>query len=127
MKKYHLAILILVIFLIGCSDEITEKHLIGGHWIGTAGILDGEKSGEPSCYPFHEGIKFNDDKTVYVDEYEREFEYKLKETENGTIIDLYDEDRALYSYYITKLSENEIGLMGEGDIQADESCYLERE
>ncbi|MBT2215536.1 hypothetical protein F3157_10215 [Virgibacillus dakarensis] len=125
MKKSCLLIFF-IILLAGCSEDVTKDYLIGGHWVGTAGYEDEEIGGEPYCSPFDKGMEFKDEDTVYIDAYERDFEYKLEESDNGLVIEFYDPDKSLLSYYLTKISEDEMGFIGVGDFQDGESCYLER-
>ncbi|HLR52658.1 MAG TPA: hypothetical protein VK072_07285 [Candidatus Avamphibacillus sp.] len=125
MKKKYLLILF-IIFLAACSEDVTEDYLIGGHWVGTAGYEDEEIEGESQCPPLDEGMEFKDEDTVYIDAYERDFEYWLLENDDRLIIEFYDKNISLRSYYITRISDDEMGFIGIGDIQNGESCYLER-
>lgn len=127
MNKVRYLLPLLFIFLIGCSAEITEEDLIGGYWIGTAGYKDGEPEGDPYCLPFIiEGLEFKDESTVYAEDYDRDFEYWLEDSKNGTVINFRGKNHYV-SYYIDMIDEDEIGLTGEGEIQQKESCYLERQ
>jgi len=121
MKRF-LLLFSLFLVLIGCSQKVTEKDLIGGKWIGTAGYVDGEAEGEPNCYPFQDGIEFKDDNTVYVETYERDFEYRLNQ--KGVELALFDISRS-YSYQIKKVDEDELALEGLG-VSEDNTCILER-
>src|SRR5690625_3836279 len=95
----------LLLLLIGCSQKVTEEDLIGGKWIGTAGYVDGKAEDEPNCYPFQDGIEFKDDDTVYVETYERDFEYLLNK--KGVELALFDISRS-YSYQIKKVDKDEL-------------------
>ncbi|WP_461183767.1 hypothetical protein [Virgibacillus kimchii] len=107
---------------------MTEKDLIDGYWKGTAGYEEGEAVGEPNCMPFDDGIEFKDEETVYVEAYETDFSYWLEENSDGIEIHFRGEELGIYlSFYIDKINEDEVGLLGKGDIQSEESCYLERE
>ena len=124
MKPIYLLLFITSLLFIfnGCSQKVTEKDLIGGKWIGTAGYVDGKAEGEPNCYPFQDGIEFKDDDTVYVETYEREFEYRLNK--KGVELAFFDITRS-YSYQIKKVDEDELGLEGLG-VSEDNTCILER-
>src|SRR5690625_187935 len=121
MKKKIMRIPLLLL-LIGCSQKVTEEDLIGGKWIGTAGYVDGKAEDEPNCYPFQDGIEFKDDDTVYVETYERDFEYLLNK--KGVELALFDISRS-YSYQIKKVDEDELALERLG-VSEDNTCILER-
>jgi len=124
--KYSLLFLLFLI-LIGCSSKITEEDLIGGYWIGTAGYQDGKPEGEPYClYYVIAGLEFKDEETVYVEGYEKNFEYVLEDGKNGMKI-IFSDENHYDSYYIDKVSENEIGLVGGTEMKKEESCYLEQQ
>ncbi|WP_164217731.1 hypothetical protein [Virgibacillus sp. YIM 98842] len=107
---------------------MTEEDLIGGYWIGTAGYEDGEPAGEPNCMPFDDGIEFKDKETVYVETYDTDFSYWLEDNGDGIEIHFRGEELGIYlSFYIDKINEDDIGLLGKEDIQSEESCYLERQ
>jgi hypothetical protein len=130
MERIFKFIPILVLFiLMGCSgEEVAGEDLTGGNWVATAGFLDGTAEGEPNCYPFEEGIEFNGEDTVYVETFERDFEFWLSEDEGPpTKLFFRDDSTGLYRYEITVLSENEMGLTGIGQFEEGRSCYLERE
>ncbi|MEI3612518.1 hypothetical protein [Pseudogracilibacillus sp. SO30301A] len=95
--------------LIGCSQKVTEESLIEGTWIGTSGYEDEEEEGEPNCYPFEDGIEFKSEDTVYVETYDRDFDYWLSDKE--TTITFLDKSR-YYSYDIKKNGEDKIILEG---------------
>src|SRR5690625_4252039 len=124
MKPIYLLLFITSLLFIfnGCTQIVTEKDLIGGKWIGTAGYVDGKAEGEPNCYPFQEGIEFKDDDTVYVGAYERGFQYALNT--KGVELAFFDITR-LYIYQIKKVDEDELGLEGLG-VSEDNTCILER-
>lgn len=125
MKKSCLLIFF-IIFLTGCSKDVTEDYLIGGNWVGTAGYEDEKIEGDPYCDLFDEGIEFKNENIVYVDAYERDFKYRLRKNDAGFVIEFYDPNRDLFSYHITRISDDEMGFIGIGDIQDGESCYLQR-
>lgn len=128
MRMKYFLIPLFILVLVGCSAEVSEENLIGGYWIGTAGYKDGEPAGEPNCMPFADGIEFKDEESVYVEAYERDFTYWLEDNNDGIVINFRGEDLGIYlNFYIDKINENEIGLIGKGDIQSEESCYLERQ
>lgn len=116
-----------LLILIGCEEEMAEEDLIGGNWIATAGFQDEDAVGETNCYPFEEGIEFNNENEAYIETFEREFEFALS-NENGPPTRLYLDNLkgALYRYEITMLSENEMGITGLGFAEG-RSCYLERQ
>src|SRR5690625_1566395 len=124
MKRINLLPFIISLLFIfnGCSQKVTEEDLIGGKWIGTAGYVDGKAEGKPNCYPFQDGIKFKNDDTVYVETYERDFEYRLNK--KGVELALFDISRS-YSYQIKKVDEDELALEGLG-VSEDNTCILER-
>lgn len=124
MKRICLLIFFICL-LIGCSKDVTEDYLVDGHWVGTAGYEDEEIGGDPTCPPFQEGMKFKNENTVYVDAYEEDFEYRLREADVGYEIELYNTNGVIYFYYIKMISDDEMGLIGQG-IQEEESCYLVR-
>jgi len=121
MKRF-LLLFSLILVLIGCSQNITDKYLIGGKWIGTAGYVDGKTEGEPNCYPFQDGIEFKDDDTVYVETYERDFEYLLNK--KGVELTFFDISRS-YSYQIKMVDEDQLALERLG-VSEDNACILER-
>src|SRR5690625_4635327 len=119
-----LSTILFFLILIGCGPKITEEDLMGGYWIGTTGYKDGKPDGRPYCFPFEEGIEFKDQKTVYVEAYDEDYEYWLESDKVGTIINFRGGHDYL-SYYVDKINDDELGLVGEGDYQEGESCYLE--
>jgi hypothetical protein len=119
---------LVLLILMGCAgEEVAGEDLTGGNWVATAGFQNGNAEGEPDCFPFEEGIEFNGEDSVYVESFEREFEFSLSEDDGpSTKLYMYDADQGLYRYEITMLSENEIGLTGMGRFEEGRSCYLER-
>ncbi|HLR51454.1 MAG TPA: hypothetical protein VK072_01080 [Candidatus Avamphibacillus sp.] len=126
--SYYLSLSTILIFLtfIGCSPKIAEEDLVGGYWIGTAGYKDGKPEGTPYCFPFEEGIEFKDNETVHIEAYDKDYKYWLESDKVGTIINFRGGHDYL-SYYIDKINDDALGLVGEGDFQEGESCYLERQ
>lgn len=124
MKKVLFHITILFVLLLGCSEDVTDNFLVGGKWVGTAGYEDGEIKGEPNCYPFHIGLEFLDEETVFVEEAKREFTYILDEFEDDQIIEFHDYDNGFDYYFIEKISDSEFVLKGAGKILSDQSCYF---
>ena len=66
----------------GCSSNITEEYLIEGHWTLQAGYDNGERVEKPSCIPLQDGLKFKDDGIVFVELFDRDFEYRLSEKDS---------------------------------------------
>lgn len=127
LLKYFFLPLLLII-LASCSEEIEENDLIDGEWEATAGYLGGEPDGDPyGSSVITEGFYFKDETTVYVEAYEEDFEYNLVKDKGKTIIEFSKDDLGVYlRYYIEKVDKDAIGLRGVGELQEDESCYLER-
>ena len=124
MNKLKYSLLsILTMFLIGCSANVTEEDLIGGFWVATAGYENGKPKGEAYCSSVvTDGLEFKDEETVYVEAYDQTFTYWLEEDK----VYFSGEDLGLHiSYYIDKISDDEVGLTGDNLIE--ESCYLERQ
>src|SRR5690625_2568188 len=120
---------LVLLILMGCAgEEVTGEDLTGGNWVATAGFQDGNAEGEPNCYPFEEGIEFVSEDTVYVESYERDFEFAVS-NDAGPLPRIYfnSEYSGLYRYEITMLNENEMGITGLGQFLEGRSCYLERE
>ena len=94
--------------------------------MATAGYEDGEAKGEPNCYPFEEGSKFENENTVYNAAFDRDVEYSLYE-QDGDFHIYFAGPTPGYGYQIKKISENEIVIKGlkSGSFE-DHSCYLER-
>src|SRR5699024_2944821 len=126
--SYYLSLstILLFLILIGCSPKISEEDLIGGYWIGTAGYKDSKPEGTPNCFPFAEGIEFKDKEIVYIEALDVDYEYWLEKGESGTVINFRGGHHYL-SYYVDKINDNELGLIGEDSFQEGESCYLERQ
>lgn len=63
----------------GCSSKVTEEYLIERQWTLQVGY-DNDKRGEkPSCIPLQDGLEFKDDGLVYVELFDRDFEYRISE------------------------------------------------
>lgn len=120
---------LVLLILMGCAgEEVAGEDLIGGNWVATAGFQNGNVEGEPDCFPFEEGIEFIGEDMVYVESFERDFEFSISEEEGPpTRIYFYDSDQGLFRYEITMVSESEMGLTGTGRYEEGRSCYLERE
>lgn len=131
MKK-KIMLIPLLLLLIGCSQKVTEEDLIGGKWIGTAGHENGKAKGESNCFPFQDGIEFKDENTVYVERFEREFEYWINEDSDITFGDAGSEDPSpdigyfFYSYQIKMISKDEVVLEGVYALKND-ACHMERQ
>ncbi|HLR51455.1 MAG TPA: hypothetical protein VK072_01085 [Candidatus Avamphibacillus sp.] len=124
-KKILLPVLLLF-FLIGCSANVIEDDLIGGTWSAIAGYKDGKPEGEPDCLDFMiGGLEFIDD-TVHGKEFDEDFNYRLEDRKKGIAISI-NRKGVLYSYYIDKVNDDAIGLVGANGFQEDESCYFERQ
>ncbi len=122
LLRKTLVLTILLLLLIGCSQKVTEEELIEGTWIGTSGYEDGEEEGDSNCYPFEDGIEFKSEDTVYVETYDRDFDYWLSDKE--TTITFLDKSR-FYSYDIKKHGEDKIILEGLFSHEGH-SCVMER-
>lgn len=121
-----ISILLTLFLLIGCSQEvIPEEDLIGGEWLASAGYVNGEITGEPNCYPFENGLEFIDKERVYVDTFERNFEYILSEVKEGIKITIDDVGRPGIYHYQIKMIDDGIVLQGRG-FREGHNCYLER-
>lgn len=136
MKNIYLIILISVfVILMGCSKETTEDYLVGGSWLPESGYDSGEKVGEPMCIPLDEGIKFKIDGIVYVEAFERDFEYLLLEEDNNILFrdtgpnldpkSTPDYGVDYFSYDIKILSNDEMVLQGRGFLE-NKNCYMVR-
>src|SRR5690625_2446115 len=134
MKRIYLFFFITSLLFIfnGCSQKVTEEDLVGGKWVGTAGHENGKAIGEPNCFPFQDGIEFKDENTVYVERFERVFEYSINESSDITFGDAGPEDASpytgysLYIYHIKMNGEDEIVLEGLHSY-IDHACHMERE
>src|SRR5690625_1776551 len=124
MKPIYLLLFITSLLFIfnGSRQKVTEKNLNGSKRSGTAGYVDGKAEGKSNCNPFQDGIEFKDDDTVYVETYERDFEYLLNK--KGVELALFDISRS-YSYQIKKVDEDELALERLG-VSEDNTCILER-
>ncbi len=108
-----------------CSNVITEDQIIGGKWLVTNGYEDGEIGGEPLCPAFDEGMEFIDNEKVYVIDEEKEFDYKLTESDDGMEIIFFNPSGQVNFFEITMESEDAFGLNGSGIIKRL-NCYFER-
>lgn len=128
MRKYGLffMISILLITLAGCNELATSDDLIGGKWLVTNGYEDGEIGGDPVCPSFDKGMEFINEEKVYVIDEEKEFAYKLRESDGGMKISLYNPNGEVDYFKITMENENACGLNGSGMIKTL-NCYFERE
>lgn len=125
MQKRYLYLLAILILLVGCSAKITEDDLIGGTWHATAGYKNGKPEGEPDCLDFISGgLEFKDENTVHGLEFDEYFEYRIEDRKKGVALSI-NRNGVLYSYYIDKVSNDAIGLVGANGSQEDESCYFE--
>jgi len=122
----QLLLLIIVIIMGGCNNVITEDQLIGGTWLVTNGYEDEELGGDPVCPAFDEGLEFIDEEKVYVIAYEKEFVYRLRESDEGMEISLFNPNGEVDFYKITMENEDAFGLNGSGIIKTL-NCYFERE
>src|SRR5690625_5196748 len=134
VKKIYLLIPVLLL-LVGCSPKLTEEYLVGGHWIPISSYEDGEEVGEPKCIPLDEGMEFKKDDIVFVEAFERDFEYILSEEDSNVIFrdtgpdldpkaDL-DYGAGYFRYDIKITSDNEMILMGLGLLEGY-NCTMER-
>lgn len=136
MNKSVLFILLLMLILTGCNSKTIKEDLIGGTWVATSGYEDAKAQGDANCYPFQEGMEFNDEQNVYIKARDRSFEYELNdkgteitfrdsgpnpssEKENSNSITTY------HRYKIKKISADEIALNGQSLAEGN-SCVLER-
>jgi len=122
----RLLLLLIVIMMGGCSNVITEDQLIGGTWLVTNGYEDGEIGGDPVCPPFDEGLEFIDEEKVYVIDGEKEFVYRLRESDEGMEISFFNPNGEMDFFKITMENEKGFGLNGSGMIKT-RNCYFERE
>jgi len=126
---FHLIILIsivLLFFFLGETSKITEEDLIGGEWVATAGYKNGKAEGEPVCTDYlMEGLEFKQDGVAYGGKLDEKFEYSVKYSEEGTKI-IFITKNSYYSYYIDKVSKDEIGLVGGLESLNNHSCYFKR-
>jgi len=122
LQKVIVLLFFFSIILMGCNAKITEDDLIGGYWSVTSGYKDGK----PYCKDFLSGgLEFKDKETVYGEEFNEDFKYKLEKRKHGLAIEFIRKD-IHYSYYIDKINKDEIGLIGVEGFQEDQSCYLKR-
>lgn len=109
----------------GCSNMITEDQLIGGKWLVTNGYEDGKVGGDPVCPSFDEGLEFIDEEKVYVIDEEKEFSYKLSESDEGQEIIFFNPNGEIDFFTITLENEDAFGLNGSG-MSKTRNCYFER-
>jgi len=121
-----LLLVIVAIVIGGCGNVITEDQLIGGTWVVTNGYEDGEIGGDPSCRPFDEDLEFIDEENVHVIAQEKDFVYRLRESDEGLEIEFYNPNGEVDFFNITIENENAFGLNGAG-IDKTLNCYFERE
>lgn len=121
MRKV-ITLILFLLMLMGCSQKMTEEALIEGNWIATSGYEDGEEKGDPNCYPFEEGIQFKDEDSVFVETFDRDFEYIF--SKKDSTITFFNNSR-IYSYDIKKISEDKIVFIGLSSYEG-RSCVLER-
>ncbi len=118
--------MIVIIVMGGCGNVITEDQLIGGTWLLTNGYEDGEIGGDPVCPGYEEGMEFIDEENVYVIAQEKEFVYRLRESDEGMKIEFYHPNGVIDFFKITMENENGFGLNGSG-MSKTRNCYFERE
>src|SRR5690625_4324342 len=117
----------IVIFLLGgCGNVITEDQLIGGTWVVTDGYVDGEIGGDPVCPSFDEGLEFIDGEHVYVIAEEKEFVYRLRESDEGMELEFYNPNGEVDFFTITMENEDAFGINGAG-MSKTRNCNFERE
>ncbi len=110
----------------GCSKVITEDQLIGGKWVPKSGYNDGEATGVALCPPFDEGIEFKDEETVYVEDRDKDFRYRLRESDDGMEISFYNPNGEIDFLKVVIENEDNLVLLGAG-ISENHNCYFERE
>ncbi|PAE88657.1 hypothetical protein [Shouchella clausii] len=77
---------------------------MGGTWVATSGYIDGEATGEPDCGQFALGMRFVDEKNLFVGEpgEEEAFEYEIRDE-----IDSYGEERRFIEFFhVTRKEEH---------------------
>ncbi len=122
-----LLLMIVIIVMGGCGNVITEDQLIGGTWLLINGYEDGEIGGDPVCPPFDGGLEFIDEENVYVIDQEKEFVYRLRESDEGGMrIEFYNPNGEVDFYKITMENENGFGINSTG-VSKTRNCYFERE
>ncbi|MEI3614662.1 hypothetical protein [Pseudogracilibacillus sp. SO30301A] len=122
----QLLLFMIIIVMGGCGNVITEDQLIGGTWLVTNGYEDGEIGGDPVCPSFDEGLEFIDEEKVYVIAEEKEFVYRLRESDEGMEISFFNPNGEVDFYTITMENEDAFGLNGSGIVKTL-NCYFERE
>lgn len=123
--RQFLPLIIIIIVMGGCGNVITEDQLIGGKWLVTNGYENGEVGGDPVCPSFDEGLEFIDEERVYVIAYEKEFVYKLRESDEGMEISFFNPNGEVDFLKITMENENAFGINGSGIVKTL-NCYFER-
>ncbi len=126
IDRQVLLLMIVIIVMGGCGNVITEDQLIGGTWLLTNGYEDGEIGGDPVCPGYEEGMEFIDEENVYVIAQEKEFVYRLRESDEGMKIEFYHPNGVIDFFKITMENENGFGLNGSG-MSKTRNCYFERE
>ncbi|MEI3614657.1 hypothetical protein [Pseudogracilibacillus sp. SO30301A] len=126
MGQQLLLFMIVIIGMGGCGNVITEDQLIGGTWLLTNGYEDGEIGGDPVCPPFDGGLEFIDEENVYVIDQEKEFVYRLRESDEGMEIEFYNPNGEIDFFTITMENEDGFGINGAG-MSKTRNCYFERE
>ena|SRR5690625_2825522 len=122
--KHILLYLLFLLLMTGCSSKITEGYLIEGHWTLQAGYDNGERVEKPSCIPLQDGLEFKDDGIVFVELFDRDFEYRLSEKDSTILFrdtgpNLHPKatpDRGIdyFHYDVKVLNDDEMVLEGLG-------------
>src|SRR5699024_7315168 len=81
MKRMNILIPIFLL-VIGCTPEVDEEYLTKEQGILQAGYDEGEEVEEPMCISLQEGLKFKEDGIVFVELFDRDFEYRLSEKDS---------------------------------------------
>ena len=124
------------LLIMGCTPEVTEEYLTKGQWILQAGYDEGEEVEEPRCIPLQEGLKFKEDGIVFVELFDRDFEYRLSEKDSEILFrdtgpDLDpkatpDHGVDYFNYDIKILNDDEIALKGRGLLEGY-NCNMVRQ
>ena len=126
IARQLLLFVIVTVVISACSIKITEDQLIGGTWLVTNGYENGEIGGDPICPSFDEGMEFIDEEKVYVIAEDKEFDYRLRETDEGMEFEFYNPNGRVDFYKITMENENAFGLNSSG-VTKTRNCYFERQ